>query len=481
VTAAGDGGGRPLGLAAGKVIGVHLNYRSRAAQRGRVPSVPSYFLKPATSLSESGAPIVRPQGCELLCFEGEIALVIGARARRVPVEEAAGHIGWLAAANDVGVYDFRWADRGSNLLAKGQDGFTPIGPRLVPASELDLDSLSLRTFVDDELVQEATTADLLFDFRTLVADLSRLLTLEPGDVILTGTPAGSRPVEPGQVVAVEIDGVGRIANPVVEDEQPLQALGAMPKVSPETRALALGVSAPRPVTVPPSALEALGRVSTATLTTLLQRRGIRMPFLGGLRPLRPDLRLVGVAHTIRYVAAREDFVEARRGEQNAQRRAVEEVAPGEVLVIEARGEEGAGTIGDILALRALSRGAAGVVTDGAVRDSPALAGLDLPTYSRGAHASVLGVSHYPLETNVPISCAGVLVVPGDVLVGDAEGVVVVPAAMAEEVASAAVEMELREQWAVERVAAGEPTIGVYPLGEDRRPEFEAWRAERSST
>src|SRR5262245_29379035 len=128
---------RPLSLAAGKVVAVHLNYRSRAAERGRIPSTPSYFLKPATSLAADGAPIVRPSGCELLCYEGEIALVIGLAARRVDVADALAHVGWVTAANDLGVYDFRWADRGSNLLAKGQDGFTPIGPRLVPAEELD--------------------------------------------------------------------------------------------------------------------------------------------------------------------------------------------------------------------------------------------------------------------------------------------------------------------------------------------------------
>src|SRR5262245_62780019 len=111
-----------------KIIAVHLNYRSRADERGRIPSFPSYFFKPPSSLSGDGAPIVRPQGCELLCHEGEIAVVIGTPARRVAVEEAERCIGWIAAANDLGVYDLRHADRGSNVLAKGQDGFTPIGP-----------------------------------------------------------------------------------------------------------------------------------------------------------------------------------------------------------------------------------------------------------------------------------------------------------------------------------------------------------------
>jgi 5-oxopent-3-ene-1,2,5-tricarboxylate decarboxylase/2-hydroxyhepta-2,4-diene-1,7-dioate isomerase len=469
---------RPLGIDAGKIVAVHLNYRSRAEERGRIPSEPSYFFKPASSLAADGDPIVRPQGCELLCYEGEVALVIGTAARRVSVEDAAAHIGWIAAANDVGVYDLRWADRGSNVLAKGQDGFTPIGPRLVPASELDLGNLVLRTYVNGEVVQEASTSELIFTFAQLVADLSRFMTLEPGDVILTGTPANSRPVEPGDVVEVEVEGVGRIRNEVVEDSQPLAAIGAMPKASAEARAQATGGAAPRPAAVPQHTLDTLRRISTATLTSTLQKHGIRMPFLGGLRPTRPELRMVGIAHTVRYVAMREDFVAARKSETNAQRRAVESVSPGEVIVIEARGEEGAGTMGDILATRALRRGAAGIVTDGGLRDSPAFAEIDLPTYYRVVHASSLFAIHYPLETNVPITCAGALVVPGDVIVGDGEGVVVVPAQLAEQVAAEALEVELREQWGLERVDAGEPTKGVYPLEDERREEYEAWRATK---
>jgi len=175
---------------------------------------------------------------------------------------------------------------------------------------------------------------------------------------------------------------------------------------------------------------------------------------------------------------REDVVQADTRKLNAQKQAIESISPGEVLVIEARGEEGAGTIGDILALRALRRGAAGIVTDGGLRDSPAVAGLELPTYYRAPHASVLGTHHFPLETNVPVACAGVLVVPGDVLVGDAEGVVVLPAALAEEVAEAAREQELREEFAYERVDAGEGIQGVFPLSEERQAEYEAWLARR---
>ena len=164
--------------AAGKVIAVHINYPSRAAQHGRTPEQPSYFLKPSSSLSLSGGTVERPAGCELLAFEGEVALVIGSRARRVSPEEAWRHVRFVTASNDLGVYDLRYADKGSNLRSKGGDGFTPVGPGLIPAAEVDPAALRLRTWLNGELVQEDTTATLIFPFARLIADLSQLLTLE---------------------------------------------------------------------------------------------------------------------------------------------------------------------------------------------------------------------------------------------------------------------------------------------------------------
>jgi 2-keto-4-pentenoate hydratase/2-oxohepta-3-ene-1,7-dioic acid hydratase in catechol pathway/regulator of RNase E activity RraA len=458
-----------------KIVAVHLNYRSRAEQRGRVPAVPSYFLKPPSSLSGDGDPIVRPRGTELLNVEAEIAAIVGLRARHVTPERGAEHIGWYAPANDVGVYDLRWADRGSNLFAKGQDGFTPLG-EAVPAVDVDPAALMLRALVNGEIVQDDVGANLIFSFGFLVADLSRFVTLEPGDVILTGTPAGSRPVQPGDVVEIELVGLSRVRNAVVEAETDIPAFGAQPRVTGATRAEALGLAAPRPVVLSEQAKTALRTVSTATLTTQLRRRGIANTFMQGLRPARPDLRLLGYAYTLRYVPLREDVRDADPSELNAQKRAVESIGPEDVLVIDARREAGAGTIGDILAARVLARGAMGIVTDGGVRDSPAFAELDIPTYYQAPHANVLGLLHYPLEANVPIACGGTLVLPGDVIVGDAEGVLVLPAALAEEVAADAAEQELREAWALERVRAGESTRGVYPLSEERRPEYDAWRA-----
>src|SRR5262249_44757800 len=163
--------------------------------------------------------VVRPHGCELLAFEGEIALVIGERARNVSVEDAWSHVAWVTAGNDFGVYDLRYADLGSNTRSKGADGFTPVGPRLIDAKGLDLRDVRLRTWRNGELAQDAELADeLIFGFDLIVADLSRLLTLEPGDVILTGTPTGSSVCVPGDTIEVEVTAgdrtSGRLESPI---------------------------------------------------------------------------------------------------------------------------------------------------------------------------------------------------------------------------------------------------------------------------
>ncbi|MBB5081208.1 fumarylacetoacetate hydrolase family protein [Nonomuraea endophytica] len=465
----------PLGLAPGKIIAVHLNYRGRAAERGRLPSAPSYFLKPPSSLSWSGRPVVRPAGCELLTFEGEIAVVIGRHARCVPPERALEHVAGYTAANDFGVYDFRHADRGSNLRAKGQDGYTPVGPAILTG--VDPGALRLRTYVNGELAQEADTGELLFGFDLLIADLSRYMTLEPGDLILAGTPAGSTVVKPGDVVEVELEDAGRLRNEVVAEPRAAPAAwGAQPRADEESRAAAFGrgrTAAPYPLDDP--TIAALRSVSTATLSSQLRKRGIDHHFIEGVRPTRPDLRMVGLARTLRYLPLREDVFAEIGGGMNAQKRAVEEIRPGEVLVIEARGEHGAGTLGDILAMRALRRGAAGVVTDGGLRDSPSFAELDLPAYFAVPHAAVLGRRHVPVESQVPVACGGVLVMPGDVLVGDAEGVVVLPPALAAEVAGAAAGQEDEERFIYQRVAAGASIDGLYPMNQSWRESYRAWQ------
>jgi regulator of RNase E activity RraA len=288
-------------------------------------------------------------------------------------------------------------------------------------------------------------------------------------------------VEPGDVVEVELEGLGRIRNTIVDGDRDIPDFGAQPNATPAARAAALGISSERPVVLSEEAKAILRTVSTATLMTQLRRRGIRDTFMKGLRPTRPDLRLLGYAHTLRYVPLREDVRDADGAELNAQKRAVESIGPEEVLVIDARQNPDAGTIGDILTARALARGAAGIVTDGGLRDSAAVAQLDIPTYYQAPHAGVLGLIHYPLESNVPVACGGTLVLPNDVIVGDAEGVLAIPAALAEDVARDALEQEEQEAWALERVLAGDSIQGIFPLSDARRPEFEEWRANGRPT
>jgi 5-oxopent-3-ene-1,2,5-tricarboxylate decarboxylase/2-hydroxyhepta-2,4-diene-1,7-dioate isomerase len=227
-----------------KIVATHLTYRSRAEEyrMERLPVVPSYFLKPPSSLSGHRAPVARPAGCRFLNYEGEIAVVIGERCLGAPVRDALRYVGGYTVANDWGVHDFRHADRGSMLRVKGQDGFCPLGPVLVDAEDVDPDDLTIRTYVNGELRQEGHTGrDLLFSFAYQIADLSRLLTLEPGDVLLTGTPANSRPVEPGDVVAVEVDGIGRLENTVVQLDRDLEPVGDQPAVTANTLHVALAI------------------------------------------------------------------------------------------------------------------------------------------------------------------------------------------------------------------------------------------------
>lgn len=227
-----------------KIFATHLAYRSRAEEyrMERLPSVPSYFLKPPSSVSAHRAPVARPPGCRFLNYEGEIAVVIGERCLGASLRDALRYVRGYTVANDWGVHDFRHADRGSMLRVKGQDGFCPLGPALVDAADLDPDDMTIRTYVNGELVQEGHTGrDLLFSFAYQIADLSRLITMEPGDVLLTGTPANSRPVEPGDVVAVEVDGIGRLENTVVELERELEPAGEQPAVTANTLHVALAI------------------------------------------------------------------------------------------------------------------------------------------------------------------------------------------------------------------------------------------------
>lgn len=487
-----DGLSQDMLAAAGKVIAVHINYPSRAAQRGRTPEQPSYFLKPSSSLSLGGDVVERPDGCELLGFEGEVALVIGTRARRVAPADAWEHVGFVTASNDLGVYDLRYADKGSNLRSKGGDGFTPVGPGLIPARDVDPAGLRVRTWLNGELVQEDTTGTLLFPFARLVADLSQLLTLEPGDIILTGTPAGASVAQPGDVMDIEVDApgsglsTGRLTTTVVQGTVPLADYGARPRTDDAQRAEAYGTRSPEqpaadtlPTAVLAPGLKAkLESVGTATLSSQLRKRGLNNVSIDGLHSTRPDRKVVGVARTLRYVPNREDLFKTHGGGFNAQKRAIDSLREGEILLMEARGEKGTGTVGDILALRAEINGAVAIITDGGVRDVTAVGALEMPTYFSNAHPAVLGRRHIPWDVDLTISCGGATVQPGDIIVGDADGVLVIPPALAEEVADDAIVQEAEETYIAEMVAAGHSVDGLYPMNALWQEKYRAWASDR---
>ena len=469
---------------AGKVIAVHINYPSRAAQRGRTPAQPSYFLKPSSSLSPSGSPIERPAGTELLAFEGEIAIVIGTAARRVAPEAAWAHVSHVTASNDFGVYELRWADKGSNLRSKGGDGFTPIGPALIAASTIDPATLRVRTWLNGALVQNDTSDTLLFPLPLLVSDLSQLLTLEPGDVILTGTPAGASVTKPGDVVEVEVDvpggpSSGRLVTPVTEGVETLPPFSAQARIDDEQRAEAYGsreaAGLPAPFTLDAALRAKLLAAPVAGLSAQLRKRGLNAVTIDGVHANRAGTKLVGLAKTLRFVPGREDLFASHGGGYNAQKRAFDTVLPGEVIVIEARGERGSGTLGDVLALRALTRGAAGIVTDGGVRDYDTVAGIDIPVFSSGAHPAVLGRKHVPWDADITIGCGGATVQPGDVIVGDGDGVIVIPPALAEEIADATLAQEAEDAFVAEQVRAGYPVDGLFPMNAEWKARYTAWR------
>lgn len=480
----------------GKIIAVHVAYESRAAQRGRRPSQPSYFLKPTSSLAGSGATVERPAGTELLAFEGEIALIIGKPARRVSAETAWDHVAAVTASNDLGIYDYRPADKGSNVRSKGRDGYTPLGPGLIDARTITEDQLRVRTWVNGQLVQEDVTepANMIFPLSQFVADLSQHMTLETGDVILTGTPAGSSVIAPGDTVEVEVDAPaapgaptsGRLITHVIEgpgDFDP--ALGTLPATDEKQTEEAWGSR--EAAGLPPVAEEEpiltdrlrrlLTAVPTAGLSAQLRARGLNNVVIEGVYPQTPGTTMVGTAKTLRFVPNREDLFTSHGGGYNAQKRCFDAVGEGEVIVIEARGESGSGTLGDILALRAKGRGAAGVVTDGGVRDYAAVKEIGLPVFTQGAHPAVLGRKHVPWEYDVAVACGNATVLPGDIIVGDDDGVIVIPPHLALEVAEAAYAKEHEDTWVAERVAEGNPVDGLFPPTGPWKERFTTWLAD----
>ncbi len=232
--------------------------------------------------------------------------------------------------------------------------------------------------------------------------------------------------------------------------------------------------------IAPGVLEMLGRVSTATLSSQLHRRGYKQLVMYGVTPLRPETRMAGQAVTLRYIPSREDLEPGADFDNlvNKQRIAVEQVGPGDVLVIDARGDIRAGSLGNILTERIRQRGAAGIVTDGAFRDTPAIRAIDLPTYARGQHPNISFTIHHPVEINGAIACGGVAVLPGDVIVGDSEAVIVIPRAIAEDVAHDAFAQEQREEFILAKIRGGSSIIGVYPPDAGTLGEYAGWQRAR---
>ena len=232
-------------VAPSKIIAVHLTYRSRLLEYAvaRMPAQPSYFIKPPSTLNGHLRAVRRPAGTRFLNYEGELAVIVGKRMHGVAQRDVLDHVYGFAPANDVGLHDFRHADRGAMLRVKGQDGFLPIGPAVVTTDQWRPDDgYTLRTRLNGELVQEADADDLIWDYRYQLADLCRLITLAPGDVILTGTPAHSRPMEPGDVVEGEISGMPALRNHVEEWDVDLSGPGEQPEVSANTLHVALAIA-----------------------------------------------------------------------------------------------------------------------------------------------------------------------------------------------------------------------------------------------
>ncbi|MGC4112988.1 MAG: fumarylacetoacetate hydrolase family protein [Nocardioides sp.] len=223
-----------------KIIAVHLNYASRTQEfMTKLPAAPTYFHKPVTALNAHGGAVVRPEGCKWLNYEGEIVIVIGRTCRNVSPAEASDYIAGYTVGNDFGLHDFRDTDAGSMLRVKGSDTLAPVGPGLV--TDWDFRGKTLRTLVNGDVVQEASTDEMEWDMNYLVADIARTITLSPGDLLFSGTPANSRPVQPGDVVEVEVDGLGRLTNHVVTGPTPIRTdVGAQPTESEEVVSTALG-------------------------------------------------------------------------------------------------------------------------------------------------------------------------------------------------------------------------------------------------
>lgn len=223
-----------------KIIATHLTYTSRVDEfMTKLPPAPTYFHKPTTSLNAHLGEVVRPLRCKYLNFEGEIAIVIGETAFNISQADADLYVAGYTIANDYGLHDFRDTDAGSMLRVKGSDTLCPLGPGLV--TDWNFHNKNIRTLVNGEVKQSANTSEMEWDMHYLVADIARTITLLPGDVILSGTPAGSRPVQPGDLVTVAVEGLGELTNSIVSGNVEVRPeVGAQPSDSEEVLSTAFG-------------------------------------------------------------------------------------------------------------------------------------------------------------------------------------------------------------------------------------------------
>ena len=222
-----------------KILCIHLNYDSRRVEfKAPMLETPTYFQKPVTALNSHCGVLCRPAGHKYLNYEGEVGVIIGKPMRNVSREDTWDYIAGFAPANDVGCQDYRDTDAGSMLRVKGQDGFCPIGPGIV--SGIDIRKSTLRTYINGKMVQEGAIAEMIFPIDYQLADLSRFITLLPGDILLSGTPKNSRPMSIGDLVEVEVTGLGRLSNKVVEAPAPAHKVGHQPTDGDSVRRVALG-------------------------------------------------------------------------------------------------------------------------------------------------------------------------------------------------------------------------------------------------
>ena len=222
-----------------KILCIHLNFESRRVEF-RAPNLvtPTYFQKPVTAVNSHRGMLNRPDNCKYLNYEGEVAAIIGRPMKNVAPEDTWNYIAGFAAANDVGAQDFRETDAGGMTRVKGMDGFCPLGPGIVRG--VDIRQSTLRTYINGKVVQEGDISEMTFGIDYQLADLCRHITLMPGDIVMTGTPANSRPMEPGDVVEVEVTNVGRLTNTVQDVPAPSEAVGHNPTDTDAVTRVALG-------------------------------------------------------------------------------------------------------------------------------------------------------------------------------------------------------------------------------------------------